>query len=151
MPLNQVLPYFTFKCPVLSLEYDSYYQIVRFLCVGVLFSWTSVITLFLSFPLIVNVCPSVLVCNPDLFFLNRPITFERFYLYNHFTNTKQNCNTGKYDEFIYNGTLTHCLLLGEAVQIVDKWWQTNTLHITMTLKHTGFYCWHVTKIVYDWW
>ena len=34
---------------------------------------------FRCFPLIVDVFPSVLVCNPDLFSLNRFMTFEQRY------------------------------------------------------------------------
>ena len=57
------------KCPVSSEEYDYCYQIVRFYVIGVCFYCTLVFLLFLSFPLVVDFFPSVIVCHPDLFLL----------------------------------------------------------------------------------
>ena len=53
----------------------SCYPLVRFCmcCIVVFFLYTSVFLLFRCFPLIVDVFPSVLICNPDLFSFNRNI------------------------------------------------------------------------------
>ena len=68
-------------CPVPSQENSRYYLIDRFcvcyitVCCLLHFS----VMLFRCFPLIVDVFLSVLVCNPNLFSLNRFMTFEQRY------------------------------------------------------------------------
>ena len=60
----------------------SCYLIVRYLCVALSFWYFCCISVFLffgCFPLIVDVFTSVLVCNSDLFSLNRFMTFEQRY------------------------------------------------------------------------
>ena len=72
--------HFFLKCPVPSQENGSCYLIVRFcVCYIVVFCYTSMFLLFRCFPLIVDVFPSILVCNPILFSLNRFMTFEQRY------------------------------------------------------------------------
>ena len=75
MPQNQVQPtIFFIKCPVPSQVNGNCYIIVRFrvLYFGVVF-------LLCRSSLIFDTFPSVLVCNPDLFFLYRFINFEQRY------------------------------------------------------------------------
>ena len=74
---------FFLKCYASSQESDSCNLIVRFCvyCIIILFFFycTSVFLLFRYFPLIVDVFTSVLICNPDLFSLNRCMSFEQQY------------------------------------------------------------------------
>ena len=73
--------YLLLKCPVPDQENGSCNLIVRFCvcCFVVCLCCISVFLLFLCFPLIVDVFPSVLICNLDLFSLNRVMTFEQLY------------------------------------------------------------------------
>ena len=64
-------------CP----KYETCYLIVCFYacCIVISFCCTAVFLLFRCFLLIVDVFPSILVCSPDLFSLNRFMTYEERY------------------------------------------------------------------------
>ena len=62
----------TSSCKVAMNGFVSMYDSVCFCC-------TSVLLLFLYFPLLIDVFPSILVFNPDLFSLNKLMAFEHRY------------------------------------------------------------------------
>lgn len=71
---------FFFECPLPSQEYVSCYHIVRFCVCWCLYFWSSsVFPLFRFFPIILDVFPSVLVCDSDLLPLNRFMIIKQRY------------------------------------------------------------------------
>lgn len=75
------IKFFFLKYPLSNHEYGSCYQTVQFFLFMLAFvlGHSKVFLLFRCFSLIIDVSPSILVCHPDSFTLNRFMNFEHCY------------------------------------------------------------------------